>query len=75
MEATPQTAPKRPNTTGRRAKGTAIEMMTKAPEKMPATPMPAMALPTMRAVLDGATAQTNEPTSKMKMATRKVYLT
>jgi hypothetical protein len=51
------------------------EMMTSAPEKIPAVPMPATALPTMRAVLDGAIAHTKEPSSNMKIATRKLYLT
>jgi hypothetical protein len=34
--------------------------MFMAPEKSPPTPIPATALPTMRAVLDGAVAHTSE---------------
>ena len=49
-------------------------MMTSAPEKMPATPMPAMARPTMSTVLEGATAQIKEPNSKTKTAKRNAHL-
>ena len=48
--------------------------MTMAPEKMPPTPMPAIARPMMRAVLDGATAHMSEPNSKMPIAVKKVPL-
>lgn len=51
------------------------EMITTAPENKPAVPMPAIARPTMKATDDGATAHSKLPTSKMKMAVRKVHLT
>jgi hypothetical protein len=50
-------------------------MITRAPEKIPATPIPAIALPTIKTVLDGATAQMSDPISKIKTATRKPHLT
>ena len=40
-------------------------MMVYAPEPMPAAPRPAMARPTMNMADEVATAQINEPTSKM----------
>ena len=64
-----------PKTKGRLGRGTVIEMITKAPEKIPATPIPAMARPTIKAVLVGATPQIKEPTSKRVMATKKAHLT
>jgi hypothetical protein len=67
--------PNIPKTSGLFGKGTVIEIMTRAPEKMPATPIPATALPTIKTVLDGATAQIREPTSKIKTAARKAHLT
>lgn len=51
------------------------ERITMEPEKRPAVPMPAMARPTMKATEVGATAHSKLPTSKMKMAVRKVHLT
>jgi hypothetical protein len=45
-------------------------MMRMAPEKIPAAPTPATALPMMSAVELGATPQIREPTSKMKSAIR-----
>jgi len=48
--------------------------MTKAPEKIPATPQPATALPPTRVGLFGATAHINDPTSKTKIAARKDHL-
>lgn len=50
-------------------------MITKAPEKIPATPIPAMARPTIKTVLDGATAQIREPISKIRTAIKKPHLT
>jgi hypothetical protein len=50
------------------------EMMTKAPEKIPATPQPATALPPTRVGLLGATAHNNDPTSKTTIAARKDHL-
>lgn len=48
-------------------------MMTSAPEKIPATPIPATARPTIRTVLDGATAHINDPSSKRKTAHRNAH--
>ena len=49
-------------------------MMTRAPEKIPAEPTPAMARPTIRAAELGAAPQTAEPTSKIPMEVRKTVL-
>jgi hypothetical protein len=49
--------------------------MINAPEKMPAPPTPAMALPAIKTAEELAAPQINEPISKMMMLTRKVYLT
>jgi len=51
-------------------RGTEYAMMTRAPEKIPADPIPAMARPMMRATEVGAAPQTTEPTSKMNIADR-----
>jgi hypothetical protein len=50
-------------------------MITRAPENKPPTPIPAMALPTMRTMLLGATAQIKEPISKTPIAAKNVPLT
>jgi hypothetical protein len=55
--------------------GLVCAMIMRAPENKPPTPMPAMALPTMRTVLLGATAHIKEPISKMKIADKNVPLT
>lgn len=47
-------------------------MMVKPPLKRPDPPIPATARPITRAVDVGATAQTREPTSKMKTKMKKV---
>jgi hypothetical protein len=44
-----------------------------APDATPAAPKPAMARPTIRAVLLGATAHMRLPSSKMKTASRYVH--
>ena len=44
------------------------------PEKIPAEPKPAMALPTMKRVDVGAAAQITEPTSKTTMTAMYVLL-
>lgn len=49
--------------------------MINAPEKMPAPPTPAIALPAIKTEEELAAPQIKEPTSKMMMATRKVHLT
>lgn len=50
-------------------------MIIRAPEKMPAEPMPATARPIIRAVEFGAAPQIAEPISKMVMAIKKTHLT
>jgi hypothetical protein len=40
-----------------------------APDPMPAPPMPCTTLPTMRALLEGAEAQTMDPISKIETRT------
>lgn len=52
--------------------GEIMVTVTSAPLKIPADPAPERARPTMKAIELGATADTREPTSKMKRATRKV---
>jgi hypothetical protein len=59
---------------GRFSKGRMRAMMIKAPEVIPAQPMPATALPTIRTREDGAAAQTMEPTSKTHRAKRKIHV-
>jgi hypothetical protein len=49
--------------------------MTRAPEKIPPTPIPAIARPTISALLVGADPQIREPSSKSPMAIRNVDLT
>jgi hypothetical protein len=49
--------------------------MINAPEKMPPTPMPEIALPTIKALLEGATPHNREPSSNIRIATKKVALT
>ena len=46
--------------------------MVYVPEPIPAAPRPAMARPTISAVLLGATPQMREPSSKIKMEIRKL---
>ncbi len=48
--------------------------MTRAPEKIPADPTPATALPMMSATEVGAAPQTTEPISKMVMAVKYTHL-
>jgi hypothetical protein len=43
-------------------------VLIRAPEKMPAQPIPAIALPIMRAADVGATPQIRDPNSKIEMA-------
>jgi hypothetical protein len=59
---------------GRFWRGTEWARMMRAPAKIPEPPAPATARPTMRLVLLGETPHNSEPSSKMLMATRKVYL-
>ncbi len=48
--------------------------MTRAPEKIPADPIPATARPMMRATEVGATPQMRDPSSKIPMAKRYTHL-
>lgn len=50
-------------------------MIIRAPEKIPAEPMPATARPIIRAVELGAAPQIADPISKMVMAIKKTHLT
>jgi len=54
---------------------TSAPRITKDPEKIAATPIPATALPPIRIELVGAIPHISEPNSKMKMAIRKLHLT
>jgi hypothetical protein len=49
-------------------------MITKAPEKIPPTPIPATALPIISVTLDGATAHISDPNSNTKIAPKKTVL-
>ena len=53
--------------------GAAAEMIVRAPEVNPADPIPAMALPTIRAFEEGAVAHTSDPSSKRARNAKKVY--
>jgi hypothetical protein len=46
--------------------------MVRHPEKIPPAPRPAIALPTMKTVLFGATPQIREPSSKIDTAARNI---
>jgi hypothetical protein len=70
----PKVDPMRPPYMGRFSSGTIWAIIVVAPEKMPADPIPAMALPTMKLVELGAAPHRADPTSKKKMATRKRFL-
>lgn len=54
--------------TGRFLGGTTIEMVTSAPEYIPAQPSPAIVLPTMNEAESGANAQSNDPASNRTIA-------
>lgn len=73
-EAIPYMPPMSPVNVGRLTKGTDVAMIKYAPEKIPADPRPAMARPTMRATLFGATPQMRDPTSKIATAIRNTHL-
>jgi hypothetical protein len=59
---------------GRLTSGTEYAMMMSAPEKIPALPTPATALPMIKAMEFGATPQIRLPSSNMEIAMRKTYL-
>lgn len=71
-EAIPYAAPMRPVNAARLEGRAENAMMVYAPDAIPAPPSPAMARPTMSAVELGATPQIRDPSSKMKMAIKKV---
>jgi hypothetical protein len=48
--------------------------ITSAPENIPPTPIPAIALPTINTVLEGARPHNKEPSSKTAIANKKVPL-
>ncbi len=61
-------------TLGLSLSGIVCAMITKAPEKSPDAPMPAIALPMMRTVGAGEVAQTNDPISKIPRNVRYDHL-
>lgn len=66
----PYIAKIRPEYVGRFASETEWAKMIKDPEKRPAEPTPATALPIMKAVELGAAPQIRDPTSKMPKVMR-----
>ncbi len=74
IDAMPYMAPISPVYAGRLCRGTEYAMTIKAPENIPAQPMPAIARPTIRALDVGAIPQTSDPSSKIPMALRKTVL-
>lgn len=68
--AIPYIAPIKPEYIGRLESGTEYATMIKAPEKMPADPIPAIALPRMSATEFGAAPQIKDPSSKIPIAVR-----
>ena len=69
-DAIPYIPPMRPRYAGRWCKGTVREMIRRAPEKTPAAPIPATALPKINPVELGAMPQMKEPISNMTRAAR-----
>ncbi len=63
--AIPYIAPTNPMNAGRRFRGTVCATIRMAPEKTPAAPTPATALPMIRALELGATPQTRDPSSNI----------
>lgn len=72
--AIPQTAPIMPVKAGRLANGIDLPTMIRAPEKMPAPPIPAIARPTIRTTELGLAPQIADPISKISTAPEKVHL-
>lgn len=68
-------APMIPSKAGVLAGGALRATIRYEPEDMPAPPAPAMALPMIRAVEDGARAQMRLPTSNRKTENKKTVLT
>jgi hypothetical protein len=63
-------APMNPEYIGLLLKGTEYATIISAPEKIPAEPNPATALPTIKLIEFGATPQIKLPSSNMPIATR-----
>lgn len=73
-DAIPHMQPNIPNMRGSRRRGRVYDKMTTEPENKPALPIPATARPMMKAVEDGAMAETKLPSSKSAIAPRNEYL-
>jgi len=69
---TPKRAPKPPMKTALRSNGTVYAIIVKPPERAPPTPSPAMALPMMKTILLGATAEMSDPMKNITMT--KMYV-
>jgi hypothetical protein len=73
-DATPNVAPSKPANIGRFLGSTEKAMMVYMPEVTPAAAIPAIALPQIKAVLLGATAQIKLPTSKIAALSKNAVL-
>jgi hypothetical protein len=73
-DAIPYIAPRRAPYLALFSSGTDNPIMMKLPANIPADPIPAIALPTMRAVELGEAPQMVDPISKIMMATRYAHL-
>jgi hypothetical protein len=73
-DAIPYIAPIKLVYTGLFTSGTEYATIIRAPEKMPAEPTPATALPMMRTIELGATPQIKLPSSKTPIATKYTHL-
>jgi hypothetical protein len=73
-EATAYMTPVEVINTGRKRSGTECVIMIIAPDIMPAPPKPAMAHPTMRTVLAGATLHVRDLSSNTLMAEINMYV-
>lgn len=72
--ATPLAALKMPAYLGRLCRGRLTVIMTTPPQRTPAHPIPAIALPMISVTEFGAAAQNIEPTSNKPRAQRKIVL-
>lgn len=73
-EDIPKTAPKSPVYKGRLCKGTVMVIIIMTPENTPADPRPAIALPMMKILEDGAAAHSRDPISNTITELRKTHL-
>jgi hypothetical protein len=73
-DAIPHMPPRAPMKVGLLCSGTTCARMIRAPENMPAAPIPAIARPTISPILDGVTPQTKDPNSNMLIDVMKTYL-